>query len=241
MAILATKSEIDQAFRDWLRAYMREHDLNQPRAAVFWEVAQATIHNLLSGKKKASESMMDKMAARAGTTVGEALIPFVDERALVPPEPRALTPEELAERGFFTVPFSDHMKLAAGRGGSIPVTDDQETSQVIVHGPSLGRRSARQLQAFRVGGDSMEPLLAEGGIVLADLRHNELRQIKEGSVYILCWDFADGECAVKRLRWADQGRILAVESENPAYPARFMNVSDVQLVGRVIWAWREID
>ncbi|MDR0548230.1 MAG: hypothetical protein LBI10_02280 [Deltaproteobacteria bacterium] len=58
-----------------------------------------------------------------------------------------MSPDELSEREFFKVPFSDIMKLAAGTGGTptnyIPYTEDERSSRKIVHGPSLGRLSAR--------------------------------------------------------------------------------------------------
>ena len=94
---------------------------------------------------------------------------------------------------------------------------------------------------FRVGGDSMEPLIAKGGIVLADLKHNDVGHIHEGGVYVLCWDREDGECAVKYLRWAERGKLLSVESENSFYKPVFKRVDEVLLIGRVIWAWRDFD
>ena len=150
-----------------------------------------------------------------------------------------MSAEEMEERGFIAVPFSDNMKLAAGAGGTIAVTDDEESSPVIVHGPSLGRRNAKGLQAFRVGGDSMEPLIAQNGIVMADIRQNNIMQIKDGGIYVLCWDREDGECAVKRLRWAEKGQWLSIESIDPYYAPVIRRPADVILIGPVIWAWRE--
>lgn len=147
--------------------------------------------------------------------------------------------EDLRERGFLTIPFSQEMKLAAGGGGTIPITDDEDSSPVIVHGPSLGLRSAKNLQAFRVGGDSMEPLIAQNGIVLADLSRNDLQHLQEGAIYVLCWDRDEGECAVKRLRWAEKGRLLLIESEDRFYPPVVKHSQDIVLIGQVIWAWRE--
>jgi len=130
------------------------------------------------------------------------------------------------------------MRLAAGGGGTIPITEDSDISNIIVHGPSLGRRNAKGLQAFRVGGDSMEPLIAEDGIVMADTAKNDIRHIKEGGIYVLCWDLSDGECAVKRLRWAEKPRLLSIESVDPFYPPVFKEVKDIILIGQVIWSWR---
>jgi phage repressor protein C with HTH and peptisase S24 domain len=123
----------------------------------------------------------------------------------------------------------------------VPFTRSAADSHIVVHGPSLNRRSAKNLQAFRVGGSSMEPLIADGGIVLADTGHTDLKRIKDGRIYVLCWDLSDGECAVKYLRWADQGRILSIESENPLVKPMFKRADEVALIGKVIWAWREFE
>jgi transcriptional regulator with XRE-family HTH domain len=147
--------------------------------------------------------------------------------------------DEMRERGFLVIPFSEEMKLAAGRGGTIPITEDVATSPVIVHGPTLGLRSSKHLQAFRVGGDSMEPLIAQNGIILADVSRNDLQHLQEGAIYVLCWDLDEGECAVKRLRWAEKGHLLLIESEDRFYPPVVKRVQEVILIGQVIWAWRE--
>jgi transcriptional regulator with XRE-family HTH domain len=122
---------------------------------------------------------------------GQAILDGRDPVEAELEEWRGLTGDVLRERGFITVPFSDNMKLAAGGGGTIPITEDSESSPVVVYGPALGRSSPRHLQAFRVGGDSMEPLIAEGGLVVADTSENDIRKLKDGKIYVLCWDLAD--------------------------------------------------
>ena len=202
------------------------------------------LNGILKGRKPGTEEVRRRIAEALGypdrryeefLEIGRAIL---ENRPRPEFEPRFLSADEMSERNFFTVPFSDNMRLAAGGGGTIPVTDDDENSSVIVHGPSLGRHNAKGLQAFRVGGDSMEPLIAEGGIVMVDTSRNDLRHIKEGGIYVLCWDLSDGECAVKRLRWAEKYRLLCIESADPFYPPVFKSVNDVVLIGQVIWSWR---
>jgi hypothetical protein len=151
-----------------------------------------------------------------------------------------LSQEELRERGFISVPFSEDLRLDAGRGGTIPVTSDADVSPVIVHGPSLGRRTARNLQAFRVGGDSMEPVIAAGGIVMADLSENNPMNLKQDKIYVLCIDMQDGICAVKYLRWGVKGESVIISShDSQQYGPISRSLEEIQLIGRVIWAWRE--
>jgi phage repressor protein C with HTH and peptisase S24 domain len=151
-----------------------------------------------------------------------------------------MSADEMRERGFISVPFSEDLRLDAGRGGTIPVTSGADTSPVIVHGPSLRRHTARNLQAFRVGGDSMEPVIAENGIVLADLSVNRPGLIKDGNIYVVCWELQEGICSVKYLSWGEKGRSVVISSQNSAvYESLVKRVDEIQIIGHVIWSWRE--
>jgi len=235
MSPLATRQEIAEAFRLWLLDYMRERRLTQLKAALSLDVVPGTINHILTGRRRPTLELIEKMLDRAGVGYRQALTPYLK----APEGPAPLDERAMSEQGFLQVPFSDDLRLAAGGGGAVPLTYEAADSPVVVHGPSLGRRSARQLQAFRLGGDSMEPVLASGGIVIADLSHNDLERLREGSIYVLCWDLYDGECAAKYLRWAEKGRWLSIESENKAYAPVVKAAEEVKLIGKIIWAWRE--
>ena len=237
MSPLATRQEISEAFRLWLVDYIRGRRLTQLKAALNLGVVPGTINHILTGRRRPTLELMEKMLDRAGAGYQEALTPYLDIRE----GPAPLDDQAMTEQGFLKVPFSDDMRLAAGGGGAVPLTYEAADSPVVVHGPSLGRRSARQLQAFRLGGDSMEPVLASGGIVIADLSHNDPGRLREGSIYVLCWDFHDGECAAKYLRWAEKGRWLSIESENKSYAPVVKAAEEIKLIGKIIWAWREFN
>lgn len=156
--------------------------------------------------------------------------------------PRGISDDELDGYNFLRIPFRDDMRLFAGGGGAVPGTYDSDGSPVVIHRDAVNfKANSKHLVAFRVGGDSMEPLLAEGGIVAVDTSQNDLTRLKEGDIYALCWD-RDEECAVKRLRWAVPGALLAVESTNQEVnPTVYLEpeARSVYLIGRVVWACRE--
>ena len=86
----------------------------------------------------------------------------------------------------------------------------------------------------------MEPLISEGGIVVADISERDPRRLKDGKIYVLCWELLEGECAVKFVRWGEKGKSVVISSpSNELYPPIVRLVEDVSLIGRVIWAWRE--
>ena len=247
------KSEVLLRFRKWLQDWIDRKGYSQHQAAMKLGTTATTINMVLKGTRGASDELMLKMINNSG----ENLRPFWDEyqpdkqeveaedrrKELklhpAPGVPHYMTSDEMEERGFFTVPFSDNMKLAAGEGGSIPITDEANESVIVVHGPSIRRRNAKNLQAFRVGGPSMEPLIADGGIVLADLSHNNIKHIKDDRIYVVCWDLDDGQCAVKYLRWFEKGKIVSIESEDRFYKPVLKRIDEVVLIGKVFWAWRE--
>jgi phage repressor protein C with HTH and peptisase S24 domain len=238
---------VDKIFVAALKSRLTERG-QQRKIAAAVGIDPAYMNQIINGKRYGSDATRRAIAAVFGfgegkfedfLQIGRDIIAGRDPDAAEADSPRFMTEDEMSKRGFFPVPFSDNMKLAAGGGGTIPITDDEKSSRVIIHGPSLGRHNAKKLQAFRVGGDSMEPLIAENGIVLADLSINSLTSIRPGRIYVLCWDLNDGECAVKKLKWAEKGRSLLIESANPYYGPEVKQVKDVRLIGKVIWAWRE--
>ncbi|MDR2368885.1 MAG: hypothetical protein LBF58_12420, partial [Deltaproteobacteria bacterium] len=164
---------VDKIFSEALNYYASK-ERSQTIFSNKLQISVGYLNHLLKGRNKGSDAVRRKIATNLGfpgsgyeqfLDVGRAILAGRDPDA-IEEDWVGLTGDDLRERGFITVPFSDNMKLAAGSGGTIPITDEVEKSKVIIHGPSLGRRSSRNLQAFRVGGDSMCPILDEGGIVL---------------------------------------------------------------------------
>ena len=88
---------------------------------------------------------------------------------------------------------------------------------------------ADKLAVIEVQGDSMEPTLHGGDIVLLDLREPKLR---DGDIYTLR---RSDELLVKRLR--KQGENWLVVSDNILYPVEPLN-EDVSVIGRVVWLGR---
>lgn len=242
-------STLDEYFVAALRSFVEKEKSQRAFALKYGVITPDFLSKILLGKKYGSEETRRAIATSLGyegrkyedfLDIGRSLVEGKEPPTPEPKELRPLTADKMTERGFIAIPFSEEMKLAAGSGGTIPITDDEDCSPVIVHGPSLNLKSAKNLQAFRVGGDSMEPLIAQNGIVLADLSQSNIMNLHEGKVYVLCWDRDEGECAVKRLRWGDKGKTIIIESEERFYPPVVKSIQDIVLIGRVIWAWREL-
>ena len=148
--------------------------------------------------------------------------------------------ESLAD--FFRVPFSADMRLAPGTAGVIPVTQDVESSPIMLHGPSVGRNNPWGLRAFQVDEDGMAPLVTRGGVILADLKQNDYRKIKNNELYVICGDFEEGQALVRQLEWAgrEQDR-LAIKAANSIYPTLYRQPREIRVLGRVLLSWRLFD
>lgn len=85
----------------------------------------------------------------------------------------------------------------------------------------------------KVTGDSMEPRIAAGDLVLVDLSQT---LIDNGQPYI--FTDVDGETRLKRLHRLGS-RTLALVSDNPAYPPELRDGVDaerVKVIGRITWS-----
>ncbi|MDR1043736.1 MAG: S24 family peptidase [Candidatus Adiutrix sp.] len=238
---------MDDVFQKALRLMVAESPQKQTEIAKAVGISTAYFNDLLHGRRRGPEEVRRRLAGFFGWRDYESFLNVGRQALGLPlattPEPAGAEEPRPAEkmdgRGFFTVPLADNPRLTAGAGRSIPVTRSAENSPVAVHGPSLKRGGAQDLLAIRVSGPSMEPLIADGGLVLADLSRNDWRRLREGRLYVLCWNLDDGQCAVKYLRWAEKGRLLSIESENALHRPIFKPVEDVLLIGQVIQAWRD--
>jgi len=110
------------------------------------------------------------------------------------------------------------------RDGSIPFSDDFFEKK-------LGRAGAKGLFVLDVAGDSMEPTIPKGSIVMIDTRY----RAPDGSIMA----FREGEFAyVKRLTKIDEG--FEATSDNPALPNRTRVIrpaddGEFQIYGRICW------
>ena len=140
-------------------------------------------------------------------------------------------------RGYVTVPLYDNIRAAAGAGAhnsQIELADDAMMFKADWIRLELGSRP-ENLCLIKVSGDSMEPTLRAGDVILID--RSAGRPDREG-IYVLRLEDA---LLVKRLQLVPGGSIK-VTSDNAAFEPWTINRSsppaDLTIVGRVIWSGR---
>lgn len=139
---------------------------------------------------------------------------------------------------YAAIPLYNGVRAAAGAGAVVEseAPDDMLMFKAEWVRIELGARP-QDLYLIRVSGDSMEPTLRAGDVILVDRR--AIRPDREG-VYILR---LNDVLIVKRLQALPGGK-LRVVSDNPAFAPFEVPITDVgeelQIIGRVVWVGRRI-
>ena len=98
------------------------------------------------------------------------------------------------------------------------------------------RARPRDLSIIRVEGDSMFPTLGDGDDIMVD-RSAANRKVQDG-IYVLR---RDDTLLVKRLTVNPSGSTLTISSDNNTYACwPDCKPSDIEIIGRVVWAGRSI-
>lgn len=147
----------------------------------------------------------------------------------------ATTPAR-AEEAMVRVPRID-VAASAGPGG---VVEEEAARAEIIPQAWLRRLNLHrdQISFVPARGESMEPGIADGDLMLVD--HAARTVGPRGAIYVLRHR---GVVIVKRLSAlssAAGGAQLRIASDNPAYPTVVAEAGDVEVIGRVVWLSRAL-
>lgn len=125
----------------------------------------------------------------------------------------------------------------AGTGGL--ETDSDQVRLYSFHASFLERKRGTpdSMRLFRVDGDSMEPTLRSGDMIMVNTT-DAARHVATGNVYLLR---IGEELMVKRLE-NRPGNVLLIRSDNKDYedlPVNLAEVDGIEIFGRMVWSCRE--
>ena len=136
----------------------------------------------------------------------------------------------LSSLGYNLIPQYD---VTASAGGGAFVEEESEIGRVAFRDDWLEMKglNRKDLRIITNEGDSMEPLIRDGSMLLVDIGRS--RDLADGN-YVLRFN---GHLVTKRLQADLPDRIL-IRSENPAYRDRelsFDQARELDICGRVVW------
>ena len=142
---------------------------------------------------------------------------------------------DLAE-GFVQIP---RYEVAASAGGGSLIHSEQIVDHLTFRADwvknALGV-PVSSLVLINVKGDSMEPTLSNGDVILIDMSKSGF---DDNAIYVLR---LNGTLLVKRVKRNFDGSVL-VSSDNPMYPPDIIKgdlVETLNVVGRVVWCGRRM-
>ncbi len=139
-------------------------------------------------------------------------------------------PHSLCERTekFAYVRFFKEVNASAG-GGAINyeiVADKLYIDMKIVEVLG-GERELRFIEAIKVSGDSMEPLLKDGSIAFV---HKGQREIKKGGIFVINTPYG---LFIKRVRLRMDGKVELI-SENKEYAPELFDPHEIEVTGKIV-------
>ena len=104
----------------------------------------------------------------------------------------------------------------------------------VVYVPIKYQLMKKRLHAFKVNGSSMNNVIEDGSIVIAEDVSNTLTSLKDGTIVVA---FIDGQATVKRLYVNGSSITLMPDSKDKSHQPIIINADDtgVAIIGRVIW------
>lgn len=206
--------------------------LSQAELARRVKVAQPTINALIRGGNSGSRHL-HKIAAELETSpawlAGETDDPS-------PIAPRLSTVEALAEELDLAILPEFDIGYAMGGGTSLAERYEQKGIVPFSRGwlRSMMSGAIGELFVARGEGDSMEPTLKDGDIVLIDTAQQQVRAQDR------IWAVVYGELGmIKRVRRTPGGTYLLL-SDNSTVPPVECHDGEMSVIGRVIWIGRRI-
>lgn len=201
-------------------------------------VSESVVRKWRDGLSDPSRTYLERIARRAGVSVEW----LVTGQGAMGPGDSGMPPCRVSEPprcGYTSLPPWQDTHSAAG---TLPSAESGAIDDALVFKEDwlrfeLGARP-QDLCLLRVGGDSMEPTLRAGDMILID--RSATRPDREG-IYILRMN----DMLLARRLQALPGGLVKVSSDNPAVDAFQARLADIgsrtlAIVGRVVWSGRRL-
>ena len=190
-------------------------------------VARSTFNNWLNDRSEPKFEALLEFCEIIGIDVGNVIRRLDDSPINMTLDPQR---DEFVKINVYDI------ELAAGdgrvAGGEEPV------DQLAFRSAWLDRAGINPAHAsiVRVSGKSMEPTLADGGVVMID--HRDTTAISKSYIFTVR---EGNDLSVKRVERDAGNKVIMLHSDNPEVPTRVIETikqGDFAIIGRVVWSAR---
>jgi len=225
-----------------LKNFRESHGMTQAELSKKSGVSQSLISNLEKGKRNFTQESLDDILRVLNLDYHDL---FVRNRAQEYSPNLNITVNSKEEKDqlngtaddYRGIPLYESGRLAAGVNGVTFDPYESPASMVVVYKPELQGCFKHNLAAIKVGGDSMEPTITKGSIVVVDLSDKE--QIDNKVFVVNTPEGGLDVASIKRVQKFESGFLLL--SDNRNFPVLASPLDWNRLcVGRVVWMWRDI-
>ena len=147
------------------------------------------------------------------------------------------SPESLIEatNKFFMVKYFSDVSASAGGGGEIDCEEVEELEIpeqfVMMLG---GERELRHIEAINVSGDSMEPTFSYNDIVFINRDKTDLQR---GGIFTIR---TEAGLFIKRVQKRIDGKVDII-SDNKVYTTQTLDPREIEVIGRVVSRFGDVD
>jgi len=211
---------------------LREHrGWKRPQLAKLMGTSPQQVERLEKGERKLTQEWIDKAAKAFGVAPSHIITPIGDSA----PASSATSIEDFAaEHG---IVFLEELDLALGMGatyldGTAEVRGVVPFKEDWLRGLFGG--SFQNLKVFRGRGDSMQPTIMDGDIVIVDMGQRRIDDQDR------IWAVAYGDFGmIRRVRVTHRGSWLLMPDNSVVRPDE-VGDGEATIMGRVIWIGRRI-
>jgi len=147
------------------------------------------------------------------------------------------SPESLVEatNKFYMVRYLSEVNASAGGGADDQYEDVEELELPESFVALLGGESElKNIEALNVTGDSMEPTFSYNDIIFINRAKTDLQR---GGIFTIR---TDAGLFIKRVQKRIDGKIDII-SDNPVYSTQTLNLNEIEVLGRVVSRFGDVD
>ncbi|ABB44374.1 putative phage repressor [Sulfurimonas denitrificans DSM 1251] len=147
------------------------------------------------------------------------------------------SPESLVEatNRFFMIKYFSDVSASAGGGAEL----ENESNEMIKIPQEFvamlgGERELKHIEAINVSGDSMEPTFSYNDIVFIN---RDKKDLQRGGIFTIR---TESGLFIKRVQKRIDGKIDVI-SDNPIYSTQTLNLGEIEVIGRVVSRFGNVD